>query len=78
MQLVDLENKIMMLEEEKAQALEESENFKKDVNSMKDELKKKVNQLTQVNNMKKMMADKNEQLKKLSERLSKYEKDEDD
>lgn len=45
---------------------------------MKDELKKKVNQLTQVTNMKKMITEKNDQMKKLRERLSKYEKDDDD
>ena len=36
-------------------------------------MKKKVNQLAQVNNMKKMIVDKNSQIKQLRERLSKYE-----
>ena len=39
----------------------------------KEELKKKVNQLTQVTNMKKMIQDKNTKIKELRERLSKYE-----
>ena len=36
-------------------------------------MKKKVNQLAQVNNMKKMIVEKNSQIKQLRERLSKYE-----
>jgi len=52
--------------------------LKAEVSAMKEELKKKVNQLTQVTNMKKMITEKNDQMKKLRERLSKYEKDDDD
>ena len=63
----------MLAEEEKSQALEHQENLKKELFSLKDEHKKKVNQLTQVNNMKKMIVDKNNQLKQLRERLGKYE-----
>jgi leucine zipper transcription factor-like protein 1 len=68
----------MMIEEERSQALEGQINLRSEVQAMKDELKKKVNQLTQVTNMKKMITEKNDQMKKLRERLSKYEKDEDD
>ena len=68
----------MLVEEERSQAIEAQIALKAEVSGMKDELKKKVNQLTQVTNMKKMITEKNDQMKKLRERLSKYEKDEDD
>lgn len=45
---------------------------------MKDELKKKVNQLTQVTNMKKMIQDKNTKIKVLRDKLGKYENVEED
>uniref|UniRef100_A0A7S3CMM1 Leucine zipper transcription factor-like protein 1 n=1 Tax=Strombidium rassoulzadegani TaxID=1082188 RepID=A0A7S3CMM1_9SPIT len=66
MQIVELENKVMMLEEEKRQ--EKEANLQN-----KEELNKKVNNLTQVNNMKKMIMDKNSHIKTLRDRLSKYE-----
>jgi leucine zipper transcription factor-like protein 1 len=78
MQIVELENKLIMVEEERSQAIEAQISLRNEVQAMKEELKKKVNQLTQVTNMKKMITEKNEQMKKLRERLSKYEKDEDD
>ena len=68
----------MLVEEERSQAIEGQITLKAEVTGMKDELKKKVNQLTQVTNMKKMITEKNDQMKKLRERLSKYEKDDDD
>lgn len=68
----------MLVEEERSQAIEAQISLKAEVSGMKDELKKKVNQLTQVTNMKKMITEKNDQMKKLRERLSKYEKDDDD
>ncbi len=40
---------------------------------MRDELKKKVNQLTQVTNMKTMIQEKNAKISSLRERLGKYE-----
>ena len=64
--MIELESKLMLLEEEKHQAQEANAEKEK-------ELSKKVNQLTQVNNMKKMIVEKNAQLKSLRERLSKYE-----
>lgn len=45
---------------------------------MKDELKKKVNQLTQVTNMKKMIQEKNAKIKTLRDKLGKYESVEED
>lgn len=60
MQIVELENKLMMVEEERSQAIEAQIAMKNEVAAMKDELKKKVNQLTQVTNMKKMITEKND------------------
>ena len=84
-QLVELENKLMMVEEDKAQAIEQIQNerlevdkLKKEVVSLQSDMKKKVNELTQVANMKKMIQQKNTQVKELRDRLSKYEKDDDD
>lgn len=57
--MIDLESKLTLLEEEKAQAQEKCDNLKQELFNTKDELKKKVNQLTQVTNMKKMIQDKN-------------------
>jgi hypothetical protein len=45
----------MLIEEEKSQALDKYENLRQELFNTKDELKKKVNQLTQVTNMKKMI-----------------------
>lgn len=45
---------------------------------MKAELAKKVNQLTQVTTMKKLIQDKNSQIEALRARLSKYEAPDDD
>ena len=52
---------------------EKYENIKNELMNTKEELKKKVNQLTQVTNMKKMIQDKNGKIKELRERLGKYE-----
>ena len=52
---------------------EKYENIKGELMNTKEELKKKVNQLTQVTNMKKMIQDKNGKIKELRERLGKYE-----
>ena len=68
----------MMVEEEKNQAVDAQNSMRKELQNSKEEIKKKVNQLTQVNNMKKMIVDKNNQLKTLRERLSKYENLDDD
>ena len=75
----------MMVEEDKAQAIEKIQNersevdkLKKEVVSLQSDMKKKVNELTQVANMKKMIQQKNTQVKELRDRLSKYEKDDDD
>ena len=57
---MELENKLMMVEEERSLALEAQIALKSEVSGMKEELKKKVNQLTQVTNMKKMITEKNE------------------
>ena len=67
-----------MVEEEKNQAVDAQNSMRKELQNSKEEIKKKVNQLTQVNNMKKMIVDKNNQLKTLRERLSKYENLDDD
>lgn len=45
-QIVELESKLMMVEEERSKALEAQIALKAEVSGMKDELKKKVNQLT--------------------------------
>lgn len=44
--VVDLENKLILIEEEKGQAVEKCENMRQELFNVKDELKKKVNQLT--------------------------------
>ena len=41
--LFELEHQVQMLQEEKLNALTEKENIRKELSSMKDELKKKVN-----------------------------------
>ena len=41
--LFELEHQVQMLQEEKLSAIAEKDNFKKELSSMKDELKKKVN-----------------------------------
>ena len=61
------------MEGEYLQAKEQAENLRKELFNIKDELKKKVNQLTQVTNMKKMIQDKNTKIKTLREKLGKYE-----
>lgn len=52
---------------------EESESLRKEAASQKQELQKKVNQLTQVTTMKKLLQDKNSQIATLRSRLAKYE-----
>lgn len=47
--------------------------MRKELFNSKEEMKKKVNQMTQVTNMKKMIQDKNAKIKQLREKLSKYE-----
>lgn len=61
--------------QERDASLEVSENLRKEAMNTKQELQKKVNQLTQVTNMKKMIQDKNAKINELRERLSKYEAD---
>ena len=78
MQIFELENKMQMMSMEKETCQEEVTQLRKELSDSKDEIKKKVNQLTQVNNMKKMIVDKNGQLKTLREKLSKYENIDDD
>ena len=77
-QLIELESKLMLKDGEIAQAQETEATLRKELASQKEEIKKKVNQLTQVTNMKKMIVDKNNQLKAVRERLSKYENLDDD
>ena len=74
----ELENRLMNIEAEKIQAIEECDGLRQDLKKQQDEMKKKVNQLAQVNNMKKMIMDKNNQMKALRERLQKYENIDDD
>jgi len=59
MQMAELERKVMELEVDGETKQESISHLKKELASSKDEIKKKVNQLTQVNNMKKMIVDKN-------------------
>ena len=68
----------MLKDGEIASAQETEALLRKELAVSKDEIKKKVNQLTQVTNMKKMIVDKNNQLKAVRERLSKYENLDDD
>ena len=63
----------------------ENENLKENMVKDRDQLtkaqndiKKKVNQLTQVTNMKNMIVEKNTQIKTLREKLGQYENIEDD
>jgi hypothetical protein len=51
------------------------ENLRKETLAAKQEIQKKVNEMTQVTNMKKMIQDKNAKITQLRERLSKYEVD---
>ena len=68
----------MLKDGEIASAQETEALLRKELAVSKDEIKKKVNQLTQVTNMKKMIVDKNNQLKAVRERLGKYENLDDD
>lgn len=63
------------MKEERDRAEELCENLRKEAQNTKMELQKKVNQLTQVTNMKKMIQDKNAKIAELRERLGKYEGD---
>jgi uncharacterized phage infection (PIP) family protein YhgE len=76
--VVELESKLMLVEEERSQARDQAENLRKELMGMREELQKKVNQMTQVTNMKKMIQDKNSKIKTLRDRLGKYENIEDD
>ena len=55
----ELKAKVERLTEEKERALEINENLKKETLNAKQEVQKKVNEMTQVSNMKKMIQDKN-------------------
>ena len=46
MQLVEIESKLMMVEEERNQAVDKVDLLRKDLQNSKEEIKKKVNQLT--------------------------------
>ncbi len=74
-QIDDLERKLNKVMEERDSAIDVSENLRKETMNTKQELQKKVNQLTQVTNMKKMIQDKNTKITELRERLGKYEAD---
>lgn len=74
-QIDDLERRLNKVMEERDAAVEVSENLRKETMNTKQELQKKVNQLTQVTNMKKMIQDKNTKIAELRERLGKYEAD---
>ena len=74
-QIDELRQKLEKVLSERDSALEVSENLRKETMNTKQELQKKVNQLTQVTNMKKMIQDKNTKITELRERLSKYEAD---
>ena len=74
-QVDDLNAKLAKMEDERDKALEIAENLRKETQNTKAEMQKKVNQLTQVTNMKKMIQDKNTKIQELRERLSKYEAD---
>ena len=77
-QVIDLENKIILLEEERRQAIDESQANQEEAMKLKVQMDKKVNSLTQVNNMKTMIQNKNKEIKELRERLGKYENLDDD
>jgi len=51
----ELKIKVERLTDEKEKALEINENLRKEALNAKQELQKKVNEMTQVNNMKKMI-----------------------
>lgn len=74
-QIDDLERRLNKVMEERDAAVEVSENLRKETMNTKQELQKKVNQLTQVTNMKKMIQGKNTKIAELRERLGKYEAD---
>ena len=76
--VVELENRLILMEGEKLQAVEQADNMRQELVNAQQELKKKLNQMTQVTNMKKMLQDKNAKIKTLRERLCKYESLEDD
>lgn len=62
MKLFELEQQVQMAQAEKSQTEEEAEKLRQELKHTQDENNKKVNQLTQVANMKKMIVDKNAQL----------------
>lgn len=74
-QIEELRLKLDKIMQERDASLEVTENLRKEAMNTKQELQKKVNQLTQVTNMKKMIQDKNAKINELRERLSKYEAD---
>ena len=51
----ELKEKVARLTDEKEKAMEINENLRKETLSAKQEMQKKVNEMTQVNNMKKMI-----------------------
>lgn len=71
----EMRGKIEKLSEERDRAGEVIENLRKETLAAKQEIQKKVNEMTQVTNMKKMIQDKNAKITQLRERLSKYEVD---
>ena len=57
--IVELESKLHLVEGERTRVEDQVELLRKELAISKDEIKKKVSQLTQVANMKKMIVDKN-------------------
>lgn len=71
----ELAGKLERAQDERDRAVEVAENLRKEAQNTKAEMQKKVNQLTQVTSMKKMIQDKNAKIKELRDRLGKYEAD---
>lgn len=71
--IAEMEEQVKMMREERDRAVEGAEQLRKEVMVTKQEMQKKVNQLTQVTNMKKMIQDKNAKIEELRKRLGKYE-----
>ena len=77
-EIAELESQILNLQVESNKAKDQADNLRQELINTKDEMKKKLNQTTQVTNMKKMIQEKNAKIKQLREKLSKYESVDDD
>ena len=72
-----LEQNTTMTKEERDQLMGRLSGQSEEIEKLKDDLTKKINQLPQVNQMKKMLQSKNDKIQELTKKLAKYEDPED-